>query len=161
MTATMNQQHQETEGQLPLRDRVAFVTGGTRGIGEAIGHALAEQGASIAAGYWRSDEPAKKFLAAMTEEYPGRRTTLHEGNIGHADDCRRVRRGCPGRGGTRGRGPGVFGNVIHTEARDMYLGRVAAINGGLPGQHGRADGEPAVRQRAAGHHLRGPGHHAR
>ncbi|WP_290653378.1 acetyl-CoA C-acyltransferase family protein [Aquisalimonas sp.] len=26
----------------------------------------------------------------------------------------------------------VFGNVIHTEPRDMYLGRVAAINGGLP-----------------------------
>ncbi len=26
----------------------------------------------------------------------------------------------------------VFGNVIHTEARDMYFGRVAAINGGLP-----------------------------
>ncbi len=26
----------------------------------------------------------------------------------------------------------VFGNVIHTEARDMYLSRVAAIEGGLP-----------------------------
>ena len=26
----------------------------------------------------------------------------------------------------------VFGNVIHTEVRDMYLGRVAAIGGGLP-----------------------------
>src|SRR5215213_10772995 len=26
----------------------------------------------------------------------------------------------------------VFGNVIHTETRDMYLARVAAINGGLP-----------------------------
>ena len=26
----------------------------------------------------------------------------------------------------------VFGNVIHTETRDMYLSRVAAINGGLP-----------------------------
>jgi acetyl-CoA C-acetyltransferase len=26
----------------------------------------------------------------------------------------------------------VFGNVIHTEVRDMYLSRVAAINGGLP-----------------------------
>lgn len=25
----------------------------------------------------------------------------------------------------------VFGNVIHTEARDMYLSRVAAVNGGL------------------------------
>jgi acetyl-CoA C-acetyltransferase len=29
-------------------------------------------------------------------------------------------------------GHAVFGHVIHTEARDMYLGRVAAINGGLP-----------------------------
>jgi len=28
-------------------------------------------------------------------------------------------------------GHAVFGNVIHTEARDMYLARVAAINGGL------------------------------
>ncbi len=26
----------------------------------------------------------------------------------------------------------VFGNVIHTEPRDMYISRVAAINGGLP-----------------------------
>jgi acetyl-CoA C-acetyltransferase len=29
-------------------------------------------------------------------------------------------------------GHSVFGNVIHTEARDMYLSRVAALNGGLP-----------------------------
>ena len=29
-------------------------------------------------------------------------------------------------------GHAVFGNVIHTEIRDMYLGRVAAVNGGLP-----------------------------
>src|SRR5690349_19550967 len=26
----------------------------------------------------------------------------------------------------------VFGNVIHTEPKDMYLSRVAAINGGIP-----------------------------
>src|SRR5918912_1408516 len=26
----------------------------------------------------------------------------------------------------------VFGNVIHTDVHDMYLARVAAINGGLP-----------------------------
>ncbi len=26
----------------------------------------------------------------------------------------------------------VFGNVLHTEKRDMYLSRVAAVNGGLP-----------------------------
>src|ERR1700750_2594358 len=29
-------------------------------------------------------------------------------------------------------GHAVFGNVIHTEARDMYLSRVAAVNAGLP-----------------------------
>jgi acetyl-CoA C-acetyltransferase len=32
----------------------------------------------------------------------------------------------------------VFGNVIHTEVRDMYLARVAALNGGLE------DGTPAL-----------------
>src|SRR5437773_11275484 len=26
----------------------------------------------------------------------------------------------------------VFGNVIHTDAHDMYLARVAAVNGGIP-----------------------------
>ena len=26
----------------------------------------------------------------------------------------------------------VFGNVVHTEPKDMYLSRVAALNGGLP-----------------------------
>jgi len=30
----------------------------------------------------------------------------------------------------------VFGNVIHTEAKDMYLSRVAALNGGLPHESG-------------------------
>ena len=31
-------------------------------------------------------------------------------------------------------GHAVFGNVIHTEVRDMYLSRVAAVNGGLPAE---------------------------
>src|SRR5690242_8199660 len=30
----------------------------------------------------------------------------------------------------------VFGNVIHTETRDMYLSRVVALNGGLPHESG-------------------------
>src|SRR5881398_1559177 len=30
----------------------------------------------------------------------------------------------------------VFGNVIHTEQKDMYLSRVACVNGGLPHETG-------------------------
>ena len=30
----------------------------------------------------------------------------------------------------------VIGNVIHTEPKDMYLGRVAALDGGRPGERG-------------------------
>ena len=71
-------------------DRVALVTGGTRGIGAAICRQLAAAGADIAAGYWRDRESAEKFLASMQADYPGRRITVHEGNIGAAEDCRRV-----------------------------------------------------------------------
>ena len=73
----------------PLEDRVALVTGGTRGIGAAISHRLAEDGAHVAAGYWRHHEPAEKFMASMNEEYPGT-ITVHHGNIGDSEDCLRV-----------------------------------------------------------------------
>jgi len=86
-----------TETQSPQRNstgmvtgKVALVTGGTRGIGAAVGRGLADEGASIAAGYWRGHEGAEKFLAAMSAEYPQQHFTLHEGNIGQADGCRRV-----------------------------------------------------------------------
>src|SRR5439155_8307346 len=44
--------------------RVAVVTGGTRGIGEAIAKALHAAGYKIAANYGGNDEAAQKFKAA-------------------------------------------------------------------------------------------------
>lgn len=44
--------------------RVAIVTGGTRGIGEAISRALRDQGAIVAANYAGNDERARAFTEA-------------------------------------------------------------------------------------------------
>jgi acetyl-CoA C-acetyltransferase len=55
------------------------------------------------------DQPPADLAATVTREAV-QRSGLDAAEIGHA----------------------VFGHVIHTEARDMYLGRAAAVNGGLP-----------------------------
>ncbi|MBI4271417.1 MAG: 3-oxoacyl-ACP reductase FabG [Candidatus Rokubacteria bacterium] len=72
-----------------LKGRVAFVTGGTRGIGAAICRSLASQGATLAAGYGGNDEAARKFRDAFAVTY---RTpvSIHKGNVAEPDDCRRT-----------------------------------------------------------------------
>jgi NAD(P)-dependent dehydrogenase (short-subunit alcohol dehydrogenase family) len=71
-----------------LSDRVALVTGGTRGIGAAICQSLASQGATVAAGYARDKDRAEQFLAEITKN--GVAGSLHQGNVGNPEDCRRV-----------------------------------------------------------------------
>jgi NAD(P)-dependent dehydrogenase (short-subunit alcohol dehydrogenase family) len=71
-----------------LQGRVAFVTGGNRGIGAAVCHSLAEQGADVAAGYSRDREAAEAFIDKLRQE--GLKGSIHQGNIGSAEDCRRT-----------------------------------------------------------------------
>jgi acetoacetyl-CoA reductase/3-oxoacyl-[acyl-carrier protein] reductase len=73
-----------------LTGRVALVTGGAAGIGAAISRHLAGQGAAVAAGYWRNPDRAEDFRAKMLGDFPDQAFTLHHGNIGVAEDCRRV-----------------------------------------------------------------------
>ncbi len=75
-----------------LTGRVAFVTGGTRGIGAAICRSLANQGATIAAGYAGNDEKARAFADAFAAEHveDGAAISLHKGNIASGEDCRRT-----------------------------------------------------------------------
>ncbi len=88
MSTTTGKQAETAAVGDKLLGRVAFVTGGTRGIGAAISRSLASQGAVVAAGFGSNREAAESFL----EELKGVGTTgsIHQGNIGSADDCRRT-----------------------------------------------------------------------
>ncbi|MDQ0466647.1 acetoacetyl-CoA reductase [Caulobacter ginsengisoli] len=63
--------------------RVAFVTGGTRGIGKAICERLKADGMKVAAGYSGNDEAAK----ATADELG---IMVVKGNVGVWDDCVRA-----------------------------------------------------------------------
>lgn len=69
-----------------LEGRVAFVTGGTRGIGAAICRSLASQGAVIAAGYAGNDKMAEEFRDSFVERY-STKVSIHKGNLEVPERC--------------------------------------------------------------------------
>ena len=65
--------------------RVAFVTGGGRGIGKAIALGLAEDGADIAINYRKNDEAAAETVAEI--EKLGRRAVAYSASIDDLAAC--------------------------------------------------------------------------
>jgi acetoacetyl-CoA reductase len=70
------------------QDRIALVTGGTRGIGAAISTRLAQHGARVAAVYNRDAEAADAFAKMASDN--GLTVSLHQANVGNPGDCQRV-----------------------------------------------------------------------
>ncbi len=69
-------------------NRVAIVTGGSRGIGAAISTMLAKQGAHVAAGYSKDRAGAEAFRDKLTADRGS--ISLHQGRVDDFDDCQRV-----------------------------------------------------------------------
>ena len=71
-----------------MKDRVAIVTGGTRGIGAAITELLSESGVHVAAVYAGNHEAAQALQTHLIDR--GSSVSVHPGDIGDPQFCRRL-----------------------------------------------------------------------
>ena len=71
-----------------MKDRIAIVTGASRGIGRATAVALAEGGANVVINY-AGNETAAKETAAMCEAC-GVKTLLVKGDVASSEDCQHI-----------------------------------------------------------------------
>lgn len=68
-----------------LKDKVAVVTGGSRGIGRAICEKFAENGASIAVINYGNEEETSEFVSFLTEK--GVKAVAYNCNVANFEDC--------------------------------------------------------------------------
>jgi 3-oxoacyl-[acyl-carrier protein] reductase len=72
----------QTEG---LKDRVAVVTGGSRGIGKAIALELAKRGASIVVNYYSASDAADEVVAQVEKD--GGKAIAVQADVAKSDDA--------------------------------------------------------------------------
>jgi 3-oxoacyl-[acyl-carrier protein] reductase len=71
-----------------LTNRVALITGGSRGIGAATAVAFAQAGAHVAINYHSSGDAAERVAKQVRSH--GRRAEVYQADITSFDDCRRM-----------------------------------------------------------------------
>ncbi|KAF3217834.1 hypothetical protein TWF106_007797 [Orbilia oligospora] len=83
-----------------LSGRNVLVTGGSRGIGEAISERFAQQGANIIINYVSNASRAEALKSRLLETYPGIKVIAIQADVGKKEECERlVREGIEGMGG--------------------------------------------------------------
>ena len=68
-----------------MTERVAIVTGGTRGIGAAISELLAADGTHVAAVYAGNHDAARELAGRLTAA--GGSVSVHPGDVGDPEFC--------------------------------------------------------------------------
>ena len=75
-----------------LKDKVAVITGGTRGIGRAIALKLAKEGANIAINYRSSDKEAEELKKILEEE--GVKVLTLKGDVSNFEEAKNLMEKC-------------------------------------------------------------------
>ncbi|MDO8616185.1 MAG: 3-oxoacyl-ACP reductase family protein [Dehalococcoidia bacterium] len=71
-----------------LTDKVAIVTGSSRGLGRAIARELSDHGAKVVINYYQSKEPAEQLAAELKKM--GRECLVVQAGVAHPDECQRL-----------------------------------------------------------------------
>lgn len=127
--------------QIKLQDKVAMITGGSRGIGRATSLALAQAGAAVVINY-RGNQAAADELVQLIEKADGRAVAI-QADVSQAEDVERLFKQCMdtfGRLDILVNNAGVtrdtlllrmkeidFDTVINTNLRGTYLCTRAAL----------------------------------
>ncbi|GAT21688.1 NADP(+)-dependent dehydrogenase [Aspergillus luchuensis] len=69
-----------------LRNRVALITGGSRGLGALVAQKYAAEGCNVAINYASSKDAAEKLAAELQESYKVKAITI-QGDAGVQNDC--------------------------------------------------------------------------